>query len=88
MNQRSISIALIVPAVIVALIFIVMQFVPAINWDILDFVIAYLLLESLSVGLLFIVTRIKSRPIQIILGLGAILVFGLIWAQLAVGIFN
>ena len=59
-----------------------------INWSLLDFIIMGSLIISLSIGINFIINRnknLKNRDLYI--GI-LVLIFTLIWAELAVGIFG
>ncbi len=60
----------------------------AFNWGIFDYLIAFLLLATLGFGLEFIFNRIQNFKIKLILILGLFLFFFLLWAEMAVGIFN
>ena len=68
--------------------FIAMQFSNEINWNTFDFMTMGVLL--LAVGLLFefILRKVKSIKGRLILNGAVLLVFLLIWAELAVGIFG
>ena len=59
-----------------------------INWSLLDFIIMGSLIISLSIGINFIINRnknLKNRDLYI--GI-LVLIFTLIWTELAVGIFG
>jgi hypothetical protein len=58
------------------------------DWGPFDFVLAFLLLLTLGFGIEFFVRRIKSRRLKWVAILSIILFFILLWAELAVGIFN
>ena len=58
------------------------------DWGAFDFILAFVLLLILGFGIEFIVRRIKSRQIKWLAILGIILFFVLLWAELAVGLFN
>ena len=58
------------------------------DWGPFDFVLAFLLILTLGFGIEFFVRRIKSRQIKWLAIPGIILFFVLLWAELAVGIFN
>lgn len=67
---------------------IAMQFTSEVNWDLFDFLVAGALL--LGTGSLFVLLSQKFRGAQsrIILGCMLLLLLIVIWADLAVGIFN
>lgn len=60
----------------------------AFDWGPFDFILAFLLLFTLGFGIEFFVRKIKSRQLKWVAILGIILFFVLLWAELAVGIFN
>lgn len=81
-------IILIVVAILLLIPFVAMQFTNEVNWSIADFLIMGLLL--LSTGFLFELTirKVKSIKNRIIICGGVLLIFFLIWAELAVGIIG
>lgn len=58
------------------------------NWGPLDFVLAFLILITLGFGVEFFVRTIQSRRLRWLAILGIVLFIVLLWAELAVGIFN
>ena len=67
---------------------IAMQFTDEVNWSIMDFVVAGLLLSGLGLAIYFTFQRLKNRKYKwLIIGV-VIFLFVLIWAELAVGIFG
>lgn len=67
---------------------IAMHFSNEVNWSLLDFVIAFILLSSLGIGLYAISLNFKSRRKRIFYFLFVLVTFALVWGELAVGIFN
>lgn len=67
---------------------VAMQFTDAVQWDQYDFLIfgAMLLIAGVAIELSVRLTRTTRRRVGLIIAI--ILAFLLIWAQLAVGIFN
>ncbi len=65
-----------------------MMFTDEINWSLFDFIIMGFLLLIFGMGIHFISTRTKSLKVRILYILIVCLVFMLIWAELAVGIFG
>ena len=65
-----------------------MIFTDEINWSLFDFIIMGFLLIGLGFGIHFVSTRTKSLKVRIVYILIVCLVFMLIWAELAVGIFG
>ncbi|MCB9032980.1 MAG: hypothetical protein H6553_04005 [Chitinophagales bacterium] len=76
-----------VVATLLSIPFIAMQFSNAINWSILDFVIMGILLFSVLLVIDMVWRRFNSK--YRILGVIVVIVlFLLLWAELAVGIFD
>ena len=75
-------------AMLLLIPFIAMQFTDQVNWTLFDFVIMGILL--LSTGLLFeiAIQKITQKRVRIALYIAIIVVFLIIWAELAVGIFG
>ena len=86
-NTRLIGI-LIAVAVLLLVPLVAMQFTNDVNWDLFDFIVMGILL--LGTGLLceFILGNVKSLQNRILICGAVLLVFFLIWAELAVGIFG
>ena len=59
-----------------------------INWSLLDFVIMGGLLTFLGIGINFVINRTKNLKNRILYIGILVLVFTLIWAELAVGVFG
>ncbi|MDB0061200.1 hypothetical protein N9F28_00105 [bacterium] len=59
-----------------------------INWSLFDFIIMGFLLISLSIGINFASNHIKNIKNRILYIGILVLIFMLIWAELAVGIFG
>ena len=60
----------------------------AVNWSLFDFLVMGLLLLVLGFGIHIVRSKIRSRNLQILsVGL-LIVVFLLLWAELAVGVFG
>lgn len=78
-------------AIAVALLLIpliAMNFTNEVNWKILDFLMAGILLLGAGLILELILRKIKTVRYRILLGFGLFLLLLLIWAELAVGIFG
>lgn len=88
MNNKKLLTILTAIAVLLLIPFVAMQFTNDVDWKILDFVIMGLLL--LGTGLLceFVVRKVRSVKTRIILCGAGLLVFFLVWAELAVGILG
>jgi hypothetical protein len=86
-NKRLAAIALAVPLLLLVP-FTAMQFTNEVNWSLFDFVVAGFLL--LSTGLLCEVALRYTRKGQYrtVILVAILLVFALVWIELAVGIFG
>ncbi len=65
-----------------------MMFTDEINWSLSDFIVMGFLLILLGLGIHLVSTRTKNLKFRILYILIVCLVFLLIWAELAVGIFG
>lgn len=74
------------PAIILLIPLIAMQFTDEVNWNFFDFLIAFVLLLSVFFGLNFIAAKVKPLLFRIIFMALALILFFLVWAELAVGI--
>ena len=86
-NKRLIIIVLIV-AILLLIPLIAMQFTNEVNWNLLDFIVAGVLL--LGTGLLceFVLRKVKKIRLRIVICVVLLIMLLLIWAELAVGIFG
>lgn len=67
---------------------IAMQFTSEVNWNAMDFLVAFILLFSLGLSIEFILQKkreVQNKRVWILI---AVIVFLLIWGELAVGIFG
>ncbi len=86
-NKRRTSILFI--AVILLLIpLIAMQFTNEVNWTFLDFVVAGFLLFGFGLVCDVLLRKVKKINYRIAICVALIVIFLLIWADLAVGIFG
>ena len=67
---------------------VAMQFTDEVNWTLMDFIIAGGLLLSTGLVFDFVLRKIKSLKYRIASLIALLIVLLLIWAELAVGIFN
>ena len=65
-----------------------MQFTEDVNWSIFDFVVMGFLLLLFSLGIDLTMKKVKNENVKILYVVLTILIFLLIWAELAVGIFD
>lgn len=86
-NQRSLVIFAI-PAVLLVIPLVAMQFTKEVDWTVSDFIIGGVLLFG-TAGLIDMVLRkIKSSKSRFIISLIILAVLFLVWAELAVGVFG
>ena len=86
-NKRLIGILLAVPALLL-IPFIAMQFTNEVDWGLLDFVIMGVLLTGTGLMCEFVMRKFKNIEHRLAVIGVVLLVFFLIWAELAVGIFG
>tara|TARA_B110000238_G_C15716655_1_gene264873 strand:+ start:62 stop:331 length:270 start_codon:yes stop_codon:yes gene_type:complete len=76
------------PLFLLSIPLIGMAITDEINWSLLDFVIMGGLLTFLGIGINFVINRTKNLKNRILYIGILVLVFTLIWAELAVGVFG
>ncbi|WP_299765461.1 hypothetical protein [uncultured Dokdonia sp.] len=86
-NKRRICILTII-GMILLIPFIAMQFTPEVRWALADFVIAGIVLLGFGSMIEGIILKIQNRTYKTLLYIILIILFLLLWAELAVGIFN
>ncbi len=75
-------------ALILLIPLIAMQFTDEVNWTLGDFVVAGLLLFGAGFALDMIVRKVNTSEYHIMLYVLLLVIFLLVWAELAVGIFG
>ncbi|MDA3904855.1 MAG: hypothetical protein PF484_02150 [Bacteroidales bacterium] len=86
-NKRLILIlAIVVTILLIPLI--AMQFTDEVNWNLLDFVVAGALLLGAGLMYEFVIRKINTSTYRIAAFIVLLVVFLLVWAELAVGIFG
>ena len=65
-----------------------MQFTDEVNWNLFDFIIAGTLLIGTGLIIQLVLRKTKKIKYRIIIVAALLIVFLLIWAELAVGIFG
>ena len=76
------------PLLLLIIPLLAMQFTEDVNWSIYDFVVMGFLLLFFSLGIDVTMKKVKNENIKILYVVLTILIFVLIWAELAVGIFG
>ena len=67
---------------------IAMQFTDEVNWSVLDFVVMGTLLLFFGFTLDFMIRKVTTTRLKILVAISVIALFLLIWGELAVGIFG
>jgi len=88
MLNRRLTVSITTVAVLLLIPLIAMQFTNEVNWGILDFVVAAILLLAAVFTYEFILRKVKGPKNRTILSVVLLIIFLLIWAELAVGIFG
>jgi uncharacterized protein YybS (DUF2232 family) len=88
MKNKRLIIILISIVVILLIPFIAMQFSNEINWELNDFVIMGAMLLSTGLSCELVLRKAKSVKTRILICALILLVFLLVWAELAVGILG
>ena len=76
------------PLLLLIIPLLAMQFTDDVNWSIFDFVVMGFLLLFFSLGIDITMKKVKNENVKILYVFLTILIFLLIWAELAVGIFG
>ena len=88
MNKKIFSRILFVVILLLCIPFFAMQFNGSVHWSLGDFILMGLLLMGLGISITLILNRIKNRKKSLLYIWMLIILFSLIWSELAVGIFN
>jgi len=82
---------LIIISIVLILLFIpfkAMQFTYEVNWSVMDFVMAGILLFGTSLVIELVLRKVKSAKHRLLISGIILLLLFLLWAELAVGIFG
>jgi len=77
-----------ITSVLLLMPLVAMQFTNEVNWDIMDFLLGGFLLFCLGISLDTIIRKFPEPTYQIGLSIILLILFLLVWAELAVGIFG
>ncbi|MEP2771581.1 MAG: hypothetical protein ABJH05_05505 [Fulvivirga sp.] len=88
MKSKRLQAMLIFSALILSVPLIAMQFTDEVDWSVFDFLIGAVLLTSLSLGVETVFRNINDFYSRIIFCVIILVVFFLVWAELAVGVFG
>ncbi|GGG55701.1 hypothetical protein [Epilithonimonas arachidiradicis] len=86
-SQRN-TILFLIPAALLSIPLIAMQFTKEVNWSLSDFVIGGILLFGTALTVKLILEKFKTTKSRLILIMITLAVLFLVWAELAVGIFG
>jgi len=86
-NKRLTGILLAIP-LLLSIPLIGMQFTEEITWNLFDFTVIGILLLGAGLAIELVLRKVKKFEHRIILAGVVLLVFFLIWAELAVGVFG
>ncbi len=86
-NKRLIGVLLTVPALLLIPL-IAMQFTNEVDWKLFDFIVMGVLLTGTGLMCELVLRKVKNIEHRVAICGGILLVFFLIWAELAVGIFG
>lgn len=88
MKNNKIVFILSIVAGLLLIPFIAMQVTEEVNWSLFDFLIASILLSITGFTIDYILRKINKKVHRIALSLIVVIMFFLIWAELAVGILE
>ena len=88
MQHKRLLIIVITTVVLLLIPLIAMQFTEEVNWTVLDFMVAGVLLFGIGVIFELVIRKIKNIKHRSIIHVALMIAFLLIWAELAVGIFG
>lgn len=88
MRDKRLIIIVLVSAILLLIPLIAMQFTDEVNWTLFDFIIAGTLLIGTGLLIELVLRKTKKIKYRIIIILALLIVFLLVWAELAVGIFG
>ena len=87
-SSKQIKVVLMTVGLFLSLIFVAMQFSGEINWSIMDFVIMGTLLSTAGLVASYLWVKFADSKYRIVFILLVLLAVLLIWAEIAVGIFD
>jgi hypothetical protein len=87
-KQKTILLLLSIVALLLLIPFVAMQFTNEVNWSLMDFVMAGILLFGTSLIIELVLRKVKSTKHRLLISGVILLLLFLLWAELAVGIFG
>ena len=88
MQNKRLYIIVLIIAILLLIPLIAMQITDEINWNLFDFVIAGVLLLATGLTCDFVIRKVNKNKFRILIFVVIFLMFLLIWAELAIGIFG
>lgn len=89
MKNKRLIIIFSVIAVLLLIPFIAMQFsIDGVDWNLRDFLLMGILLSITGLSIELVLRKVKSQRKRLLICGAVLMVFFLIWAELAVGIFG
>jgi len=88
MKNKRLIIIVIITAILLIIPLIAMQFTDEVNWTLLDFVVAGVLLIGTGLMCGFVMRKTNKIGYRVAVCAAILVVLLLIWAELAVGIFG
>ena len=88
MKNKRLTIILLSVAFLLFIPLIAMQFTNEVNWNIFDFMVAGVLLLTTGLAIELVLRKVKKVNMRIVISIIILLMFILLWAELAVGIFG
>lgn len=88
MQKKRLMVIILVVSFLLLIPFIAMQFTNEVNWSLFDFTAATILLVSGGLLCELVFIKVKKNKHRIILCFALLLLFLLVWVELAVGIFG
>lgn len=87
-QNKRLFIVLLIAGALLLIPLLAMTFTTEVNWKIMDFLVAGILLIGTGMLLELILRKIKTKRNRMLLGILLFLVLMMLWAELAVGIFG
>jgi len=88
MKNTRLLIILSAVAILLLIPFVAMQFTQEVDWGVADFVIMGFLLLGTGLGCEWVLRKVPGVQYRLFICAGILLIFFLIWAELAVGILG
>ena len=87
MTNKRLFIVILISAILLLIPLIAMQFTDEVNWTLSDFIVAGVLLLCTGIACDFVIRKINNKKFRVAACITILIVFLLVWAELAVGIF-